>query len=193
MKNDDLILASRIKSGDTKSFEALFNDYYPQLTVFAKKYVHDLDIAKDIVQDFFVRLFDNHETLNIKTSLKSYLYQSVRNSCLNHINHHKIHKEHIEKIKLQEQDGSSADWSDKMMETELEHLIWKEVSKLPGQCQVIFKLSRAEGKKNKEIAEQLGISIRTVETQISKALMILRKNLSQYLKMLIFLLPGLNL
>ncbi len=162
------------------SFEELFFDNYPKLTVFAKKYVGDIDTAKEIVQDFFVRLYENRENLNIRTSVNNYLYSSVRNGCLNYLSQAKLHTKHAEQIRIMSED-SDIDFTDKMEQTELEHRIWKEVSKLPDQCKHIFSLSRKEGKKNKEIADQLGISVRTVETQISKALKILRTNLHRYL------------
>lgn len=176
-------IINRIKEGDKKAFEELFIDYYPMLTVFAKKYIGNMNTAREIVQDFFVRFYENNQKLNIQSSLKSYLYSSVRNSCLNYLNQQKLHASHVEIIKNQNKD-SLIDFADTMEQTELEYKIWKEVSAMPDQCKRIFKLSRKEGIKNKEIANQLGISIRTVETQISKALKVLRTNLHQYLKIL---------
>ncbi len=183
MDHNEHDIIARIKSDDKKAFEELFFGYYPKLTVFAKKYVRNTDTAKEIVQDFFVRLFENRGKLNIQTSLKSYLYSSIKNSCLNYLNQQKLRASHAENIRIQNKD-SVIDFSDTMEQTELEYRIWKEVSELPGQCQHIFNLSRKEGIRNKEIANQLGISIRTVETQISKALKILRTNLNQYLKII---------
>ena len=183
MDHNEHDIINRIKSDDKKAFEELFFDYYPKLTVFAKKYVLDMDTAKEIVQDYFVRLYETRGNLNIQTSLKSYLYSSIRNSCLNYLNQHKLHTNHAENIRIQNKD-SEIDFSNTMEQTELEYRIWQEVSGLPDQCKRIFNLSRKEGIKNKEIANQLDISIRTVETQISKALKILRTNLNQYLKIL---------
>jgi len=176
MYKKELDIISGFKSGNEKAYEQLFFDFYPQLTVFARKYVLDIEMAKEIVQAVFVRIFEKRKSISIKTSVKSYLYQSVKNECLNHIRHQKIHNEHIEQIKQQSEE-SSFEWSDKMLETELEYKIFQSVEKLPKQCQKIFKMSRLEGKKNKEIAEILQISKRTVETQISKALKLLRKEL----------------
>lgn len=181
MDHHDLNIIHGLKAGDKKAFEKLFFEYYPVLTVFAKKYVHDLDTAREIVQDYFVRLFESREKISIQSSLKSYLFSSVRNSCLNNLKRNKLHNNHIEHIKVQS-NNQDVDFQDSMEQTELEYRIWQEVSNLPDQCQRIFNLSRKEGIRNKEIANQLGISIRTVETQISKALKILRTNLSQYLK-----------
>jgi len=172
-----------IKSGDKNAFELLFSDYYPRLTVFAKKYVLDLDTAREIVQDYFVDLYESRETLNINSTLNNYLYTSVKNRCLNYLNKQKIHHQHEEQIRILSKD-SVIDLQDKIEQTELEYLIWNEIAKLPEQCGRIFKLSRKEGIKNKDIADQLGISIRTVETQISKALKILRAGLARHLAIL---------
>jgi len=100
------------------------------------------------------------------------------------LNQNKLHSSHAAQIRSLNQ-GQEIDFTDKLEQTELEYRIWKEVSKLPDQCRNIFNLSRNEGIKNKEIAKQLGISIRTVETQISKALKILRVKLAPYLNLII--------
>ncbi len=183
MDNNEYKLTKQIKSGDKKAFEKLFLDYYQKLTVFAKKYVGDINIAKEIVQDFFVRLYETSDEIEIQISLKNFLYTSIKNRCLNHLKQVKLHAEHGEIIKTRHK-AHEMDFSDTMEQTELEYRIWQEVSDLPDKCQRIFNLSRKEGLKNKEIADRLGISKRTVETQISKALKILRTNLGQYLKMI---------
>jgi len=183
MEKQELEIISQLKSGDKKAFEKMFLEYYSRLSVFAKKYVKDLDLAKEIVQALFVKLYETHQKLNINTSLKSYLYSSVKNSCLNQIKQSKTHSDHIKSFDQRNKD-QKLNFTDTMEQTELEHNIWQEISKLPFQCQRIFKMSRNEGKKNKEIADELQISIRTVETQISKGLKILRKNLRHYLTVL---------
>ena len=169
-----------IKAGYESSFNQLFNEYYIILSVFASKYVKDLDVAKEIVQDFFVHLFEIHDSLIINTSLKAYLFHSVKNKCLNHIKHIQLHEKHLQNLKIISE--ISTDTENIIRESELEYQIFQIVRKLPDQCQKIFRLSRVEGIKNREIAANLNISIRTVETQISKALKILRNNLKDYLK-----------
>ncbi len=185
------ILISQIQEGSEKAYHFLFKEYYAILSVFAKKYTGDLDSAKDIVQDVFVKLFEQRECLLIHTSLKSYLYQSVRNRSLNYLEHIQIDQKHKSNILYNLKDEN--EWSDKMLELELEAKIHSIISTLPEQRKNIFTLSRVQGLKNKEIAEQLNISIRTVEKQISNALKALRENLSDYLKLLIYLILGTNL
>ena len=176
MNKKDSNIISGLKLGKEKAYEQLFHNYYPQLTVFATKYVLDIEMAKEIVQTVFVRLFEKRKSISIQTSIKSYLYQSVRNECLNQIRHDKAHKEHLEQIKQQSED-TSIEWTDKIIETELEYRIFQSINNLPDKCRQIFNMSRFKGKKNQEIADILKISKRTVETQISKALKILRKEL----------------
>jgi RNA polymerase sigma-70 factor (ECF subfamily) len=176
-----------LKSGNEDSYQQLFEEYYPQLTIFAKKYLEDLDAARDIVQDMFVWLYESKESIGSIQSLKAYLFQSVKNRCLNYLKSQKIHRKH-EALIRDKQTGLESDVAERMVEVELEEKIFKLVSGLPDRCQQVFRMSRFEGKKNNEIAEDLNISIRTVETQISKALKVLRSGLSHYLKMLIVIL-----
>lgn len=169
-----------LKTGDESSYKQLFNDYYILLAAYANKYVNDPEEAREIVQDLFVHLFEIRNSLIITTSLKSYLYRSVRNRCLNHIKYIQLQEKNLENLMAE---GSSASiQEDKIMETELEYRIFRIVSGLPVQCQRIFRMSRVEGKQNREIALILNLSLRTVETQISKALKILRNNLQDYFK-----------
>jgi len=184
-------LITGLIAGNEKSYNQLFEEYYAVLSVFAKKYVNDIELAKELVQDFFVHLFEIRESLSIQTSLKSYLYQSVKNRCLNYINQNNIRNKHLENIKISS--DTTTNLEEIIEETELEQQIFKIVSGLPAQCQNIFQMSRVNGMKNKEISEKLNISIRTVEKQISKALKSLRVKLKPYLNLLIYIILSLNL
>ena len=164
-----------LRSGREGTYDQLFKEFYQPLAVYAKSYVLDLETAKEIVQDLFVHLYEKRRNLVITTSIKSYLYQSVRNRCLNHLKHQQVQKMHHDQLKT-EQDFSE-NLEDKIRETELEYMVSKVVDQLPPQCKRIFNLSRVKGFSNNEIAEQLQISKRTVETQISNALKSLREKL----------------
>lgn len=177
MNPEELVLLSLIKSGNISVFEKLFNTHYAALCIYARKIVGDIDEARDIVQNIFVTIYDKHDTLEINTSIKSYLYRSVYHACLNHLKQIKIHHQHHELLKYQ---LPFSDTQDTMVKSELEEKIWMVVQNLPEQCRRIFEMNRFEGRKNNEIAQILGISIRTVETQISKALKILRENLTDF-------------
>ena len=167
-------LLERIRAGDITAFEELFNTYYLILNLYAKKIIGDPIEAQDIVQNVFVKLYANRKSLNINTSVRSYLYRAVHNACLNHLRQNKIHQGHHEHIRLQ---VSPIEDADTLITAEFEAKVWNAIQALPDQCRKIFVLNRFEGKKNSEIAELLGISQRTVETQISKALKKLRENL----------------
>jgi len=165
-----------IRSGDHSAFRKIFEEFYAPLTVFAQKFVSDADLARETVQDVFVNLYEKRSLLTIQTSLKSYLYQSVRNSCLNVIKKEKVHLSHHAEISKMFSDNEP-DWTEKMIETELENMIYQAIRELPVKCRQIYLLSRQQEISNREIAQKLNISIRTVETQISKALKILRKKI----------------
>ncbi|MBT3382203.1 MAG: RNA polymerase sigma-70 factor [Prolixibacteraceae bacterium] len=180
MKTRDHKIIKGIKAGRESSYNQLFNEYYISLSLFAAKYVNDLDTAKEVVQDFFVHLFEIRDSLIITTSLESYLFQSVRNRCLNHIKHIQLNEKHLDNIKISCETNNNIE--DKFREAELEYQIFRVVKKLPLQCNKIFRMSRIDGNTNQEIAETLNISKRTVETQISKALKILRNSLKDYFK-----------
>ena len=175
MEKSDINRIKGLRSGKESAYEQLFTEYYQPLSLFAVRYVSDLETAKEIVQDLFVALYENRKSLLITTSLRSYLYQSVRNRCLNHLKHIQVNRKHLENLKLNQE--SSEDLQASIEKTELEVRIFKIVSGLSPRCQDIFKKSRVNGMKNMEIAELLNISIRTVETQISNALKVLREKL----------------
>jgi len=159
-------------------FEALFKLYYAPLVVYACKFVADRDIAREIVQDFFVRLYEKRLTLNIDTSIKSYLYRSVYNCCINYINQRTIQDKHLKNIDMEKVDEDNLE--NEINRIELQQKIFEVIETLPSKCRRIFKMNRLEGLKNEEIATKLNLSKRTVETQISKALKILRLKLADF-------------
>lgn len=181
---NEITLQQNLAQGKEGAFEAVFRSYFKLLTVFAKKYVQDLSVAEDIVQDVFVKIYEKRETLQFHTSLKAFLYQAVHNKCIDHLRSNKVKSDHHNEIGKSQ---SEADFHDMILQAELEERIYKAISDLPEQCELIFKMSRLEGKRNQEIAELLQISKRTVETQISKALKRLRQDIFPYLKSLIML------
>lgn len=179
MDNKDNKSAFHAGSGSIAAFEDLFKQYYASLVVFACKYVSDTDIAREIVQDFFVRLYEKRQTLSIDISVKSYLYRSVYHCCINYINQRNIQDKHLKNIDLERDNEDNLE--SEINTIELQQRIYEVIDSLPAKCKRIFKMNRLEGLKNEEIAMQLNLSKRTVETQISKALKILRKKLSDYM------------
>jgi RNA polymerase sigma-70 factor (ECF subfamily) len=180
---DDRNLFLLIKQSDKKSYEILFRSYYALLCQFSRKYVKDKDDCEEIVQGFFMKLWDKREELDINASVKNYLFSSIRNRCLNYIKHEKIKLEYQSEI-IKNPD-SQFDTTNFIMEVDLIERIDQSIAALPDRRREIFVLSREHGLKYREIADQLGISIKTVETQMGQALKELREKLKDYQRLLI--------
>ncbi|MBN2523797.1 MAG: RNA polymerase sigma-70 factor [Bacteroidales bacterium] len=180
MNTDSKFLINRLKKGEEAAYELLFKEYYQLLTVFANKYLNDIENAKEIVQDLFVHLYEKRDHLDINSSLKSYLFRSTHNRCINYINAQKIRNKYADHVK-QIDTGKENSLENEVNKTELEHALYKAIDDLPPKCQIIFKMNRFEGLSNSEIANKLSLSKRTIETQISKALKILRVKMKPYM------------
>jgi RNA polymerase sigma-70 factor (ECF subfamily) len=179
-------LIQRLINGDQTAFELLFRFYYPGLVTFASQIVLDSDEAEEIVQDFFVKLWTGRKEIKKSETLKNYFFTSVKNRALNYLKKEKIGEKVREELqKMVETDRLYQ--PDLFVESELQTRIKAAFEKLPPRTNEIFTLSRFEGLSNDQIAEQLNISKRTVETQISNALKILREELKDYMFMLILL------
>ncbi|HEX2921287.1 MAG TPA: RNA polymerase sigma-70 factor [Bacteroidales bacterium] len=168
----------RIRGGDVKEFESLFRSSYPSLVRYAKVLVKDHDTAEEIVQDLFVRLWQNKNDLLIDSSLTGYLFRSVHNRCLHHINHLKVVEKYNEEMS-QKQPESPESPADILNYAELQGKIARILEKLPERCGQIFFMNRFEGLKYAEIAQKLSVSIKTVEANMGKALKEFRKELAE--------------
>ena len=182
---------SKLSNINLTEFESLFKTYYSELCGFANKYLEDLEAAEEIVQAFFVKFWENRNDLNIQTSPKSYIFTSIRNACFNQIKHIKVREEYKLHNK-REMDSSNYSVDDEFQASELDLKIKKSIEELPESRRQIFMMSRYEGLKYKEIAEQLKISIKTVENQMGSALKYLKTELSDYIVYLAFLFSFLN-
>lgn len=182
---EERILVERMQQGDTTAFELLFKYYYPGLVVFASNIVINKDEAEELVQDFFVRLWENRHSLKSDNPLKSYLFTSVKNRSINFLKSAQVKKNVIEELKRQMESEMRYN-PDIYTDTELQQKLKLAFTKLPPRTAEIFTLSRFKGLSNDEIALALELSKRTVETQISNALKILRKELQNYLTLLLF-------
>lgn len=180
-----------IKARDLKIFEELFYNYHGRLVLFANKFIGDMQVSRDLVQDAFVILWDKADQLDIKQSPKAYLYQAVKNSCFNYNRHLSIVQSaennlsnKIAELEKQVYQNSDSPYFS-LIELELEEKIAEVIESMPEKCREVFKLSRFKHLKNKEIAEKLDISVKMVEKHISKALTILRRNLADYVGVLL--------
>ena len=182
-KNDDKPLLEGLRQGDETAFDALFKAYYPPLCRYACSLADgDMDEAEDIVQQAFVRLWEQRDTLDIAWSLRAYLYKTVHNRCLNRIRDAKTREQYkIYNAQQMEQQEAHTHTP----EPELVERLQRALASLPEQCRRIFELSRFEELKYREIADQLNISIKTVETQMGKALRLMRVQMADYLTMLL--------
>ena len=172
-------LAEALTRGDESAFETLFRRWYEPLCHYACRLADgDMDEAEDLVQQAFVKLWEYRSRLKVEWSLKAYLYKSVHNACLNRIRSQKVKSKYLE-FNAQQPDTMQTPPEDTA--PELREHFQRALDALPPQCRHIFELSRFEALKYREIAEQLGISIKTVETQMGKALRVLRVELADYL------------
>ncbi|MCG8697521.1 MAG: RNA polymerase sigma-70 factor [Bacteroidales bacterium] len=169
-----------------QQYEELFRTHFVALCYFAAKYVSDNDTSKEIVHNVFISIWEKRNEFDFDKPAKSYLFTSVYNRCMNYIRDHKKFKSTDEENAIAIAD--SGEYQDKMETAELEVKIKSSINKLPAKCREVFMLNRFEDKKYAEIANQLNISIKTVEAQMSKALKILREELHEYLPLLLFLI-----
>ncbi len=171
---------------DKHFFEKVFREYFVVLSYYALKLVNDHDTAKDIVHQVFINIWEKRDTITLDRPIRSYLYTSVHNRCLNFIRD----REKFVEYEAGETELSSVagmEDSDIMEKEETEARIAHAIASLPDRCRDVFRLSRFENKKYAEIAGILDISVKTVEAQMSRALRILRDELKDLLLILILL------
>jgi RNA polymerase sigma-70 factor (ECF subfamily) len=168
----------RLKRGDKKTFEKVFNEHYASLLVVARRYVADTSTAEDIVHNVFTKLWEKREKLRIEESLTAYLVKSVQNASMNYLKHLRVEDNYSASLLLK---ASEADYtatpSAILIGEEQRKEIKRLIDQLPEKCGQVFKLSRFHSMKNKEISSLLNISVRTVENQIHRALKILKEQL----------------
>jgi RNA polymerase sigma-70 factor, ECF subfamily len=174
----DSEIARRIRNGDKGQFESLFRSSYVSLVKYAKTLVRDQDTAEEIIQDLFVKLWQEKEKINIESSLNGYLFRSVHNRCLHYIEHRKIVERHAD-VMATEQKENPEDPSEILHYKDLQARIARIIERLPERCGKIFCMSRFEGLKYSEIAERLSVSVKTVEASMGKALKEFRKELTE--------------
>ncbi len=184
-------LAMRIKLGDEQAFELFFRKFNIRLCAFANKFLADPEEAQEVVQDMFVKIWEARDEIDPENSLKSYVFKTVMNLSINRLRRKKVESRYIEIYKLVYIDNQEFSAHESLLGRELEAHIVHSIKKLPSECRKIFELSRSEGLKYKEIAETLHISVKTVETQMSKALRTLRIELTDYISIiLIFMITN---
>jgi len=186
----------RLLKNDKNSFKNIFNDYYKQLCHLSLHYLEDKDESKGVVQDAFVKLWEIRNELNADSNLRNFLFTLVKNDCLNILKRRQILLKHHENIKWMEmhyQYESLTRIGDDYLEIkELKEKIDLAVKNLPDHCLAVFEMSRYDELKNREIAEKLGVTQKTVEAHLTKALKILRNELKDYLPVIAIITNILN-
>jgi RNA polymerase sigma-70 factor (ECF subfamily) len=172
----DTDLLERLRTGDTSAFDAIFRTWYGPLVGTAERMLRDRAVAEELVQDVMLELWRRRETLTPDGSAQAYLFQATRNRVLNHLRHLKIEQRSEPEIRGDSSPTPHADAA--VVEEELDVAVQRAVQSLPDRCREVFELSRVHGLKYAEIARTLGISVKTVEAQMGKALRILRERLA---------------
>jgi len=167
--------------GDRSAFEKIFRLYYKKLHGFAYTYVKNKEIAEDIIQTIFLRIWENRQNWDPPGKVKHYLFNAVRNESLNSIRHERIAADSQDDVIDLFKELNSRSYHEKSTELEeLRSAIHYEIEQLPSCCREIYLLNRRSGLTYVEIAEYLDVSVNTVSTQMGRALKKLRKNLSDY-------------
>jgi RNA polymerase sigma-70 factor (ECF subfamily) len=189
----DEIRFCHFKKGDERAFEYFFKIYFNSIVGFSMQFLGDEDMSRSISQEAFIKLWLNREKVQKINGIKSFLYTSAKTDCLNVIRHKKV-VDKYSTILLQERENqlnievlNSLEF-DPMSVTELENLIEKSIEELPEKCKLVYTKRRIENKKNEEIADELGISVKAVEANMTRALKILKVRLSNYLPMFLVVL-----
>lgn len=183
MNNYEKKLLERIKKKDFEAFEQLFKEFNRPLTLFAQQYVFDFQIGEDIVQENFINFWENIHKIEIKTSLKAYFYQSVRNRCCNYLRDLKIYDKH--KLQYIESLLATND-PDIFTDSEIHKTLDNAIELLPREMSKIIRLKYLEKMKVIEVSNLLQISENTVKTQLSRGKQKLKVLLNEMMKMNIF-------
>ncbi|WP_420602265.1 RNA polymerase sigma-70 factor [Flagellimonas sp.] len=188
----------QFKNGDEKAFKFFFEQHHNQIVGFCIQFIGDHDKAKSVTQDAFINLWISRSKIKELKGIRSFLYTSAKSNCLNLLRHKKVvykysdsyirrRERQINLEVLQAMDFDSATLS------ELENLIQNSIKKLPEKCKHVFNMRRFDNKKNQEIAEELSISVKAVEANMTRALKSLKHSLSDYMPLLLFGIFCLNL
>ncbi|MFN8570586.1 MAG: RNA polymerase sigma-70 factor [Gemmatimonadaceae bacterium] len=176
----DAALVQRIREGDERALEIVFRAHYAGLAAFVQRYVQAPDVAEELVQDIFLKLWSRRQQLTDIESLRTYLFRAVRNQALNWLRRRKLERRWEEEHSDEAEPVTTIAADDDASEQEITQAVRYAVDRLPPRCREIFLLSRDGGLTYNEIAKALDISVKTVETQMGRALKALRISLASW-------------
>jgi RNA polymerase sigma-70 factor (ECF subfamily) len=176
---DERELLERIRQGDEGAFDAAFRANYPSLVGMAEGMLRSRAVAEEIVQDVMLAVWRRRDSLPIEESLKAYLFRATRNRALNHLRHARVERQGEPYAAGATEKAPAA--PSLLEEEEIDVAVREAIGELPERCREVFELSRVHGLRYAEIASALGISVKTVEAQMGKALRILRDRLAAWL------------
>ncbi len=171
---EDLFLFKRLKQNDKKALKILFDKYYQSLCNFAFLFLNESALAEEIVADVFIGIWNKRKEITVSVNPKAYLYQSTRNRVLSHLRKKRVV---LEEITAKESERTIMILTPEtlLINKETEQKIAEIIDKMPKQPGLVFRLHKVDGMKYKEIASVLGISVKTVENHMGKALKFFRK------------------
>ena len=173
--------------GHETAFEAAFKSNFKALHAYSHTMLRDEDMAEEIVQTVFLKLWENRDRMTIHTSLRAYLYKSVYHESLNYLKHKNVQRRYMQEAMV---DYKQRQTDEVMGDSELRRQLHAALQRLPEKCRTVFQLSRFEELRYQEIADRLGISVKTVEAHMGKALKVLRLRLADFLPLLIVILTN---
>ncbi|HAM98597.1 MAG TPA: RNA polymerase sigma-70 factor [Marinilabiliales bacterium] len=182
--SNDNQLVERLCNDDKSAFTFIFTKYYKDLVVFSFSFTRNLQASEEIVQDRFLKLWEHRNGLVVQTSLKSYLLKSVQNQSLDWLRHLKV-KTNFASVILEHPVLSENNTENYILHSELQDKLDEALAKLPEPYSQAFKMNRFEALNYQEIAKKLEVSVRTVEVRISKALLLLREELKDFLLLVV--------
>ena len=196
MEDTEFQLLEKVRNNDEVAFKVIYNTYFPKLYYFVFEFIPQHDLVENIVQDTFITFWNKRTELKEDTNLSAFLFTVAKNNCLYRLRDQRYRQKLFSSASIGQKEVdlnlhalSSLHTSDFIF-NELNQLIEKTLAELPPQCKTVFILSRFEDKKNREIAEELGISIKAVEGHISKGLKKFRTALKDYLPLVAYLFIG---
>lgn len=186
--SDGAEIVRKIKAGDQSAFESLYRFFYPRLSYFSGQYLPDAEMANSVAHDVFTELWERRASLENHTNIQAWLFTVAKNKSLKLIGRERSRQRYTDYLKSRQLDVNyqslAAFNTDTFVFEELQQKVEQALARLSPPVRAVFEKSRFEEKKNREIAEELGISIKTVEAHISKALRLLRTELKDYLPLL---------